>query len=140
MALPTALYTRDMTAHYSAPSNPYQKANGKWTFDVYPKGVPTEFGEFSDLASARADLDKTTELFVNFGETYAFLDGIKLPLIVNQADLAKVLEVVRTTDANDISLRESKNLQHLPSEQLLEALRILKARGEISSGELFGRD
>jgi len=61
------------------------------------------------------------------------LSGIKLPLIVKSCDIAKVLEAVRTTDANDISLREAKELQHLSSEQLQEALQILKARGDITS-------
>ena len=129
-----------MTIHFSAPSNPYQKSNGRWTFDVYPNGVPTEFAEYPDLKSARADMEKTTALYCSNSDSYQFLSGIKLPLTVKPCDIAMVLEVVRKTDANDISLREAKELQHLSNEQLREALRILKARGDISSGELFGRD
>jgi len=129
-----------MTAHFSAPSNPYQKSNGKWTFDVYPNGVPTEFAEYPDLGSARADMDKTTTLYCSNSDSYEFLSGIKLPLIVMPRDIEQVLEIVRNTEASDISLRQAKELQHLSSEQLREALRILEARGDIRSSELYGRD
>jgi len=122
-----------MTIHYSEPSKPYMKVNGAWTFDVYPNGVPTAFAEYPDHKSAEEDMDKTTTLYCGHSDSYEFLSGIKLPLIVKSCDIAKVLEAVRTTDANDISLREAKELQHLSSEQLQEALQILKARGDITS-------
>ena len=38
---------------YSAPTNPFLKTNGKWAVDHFPKGVPTEHGEYPDQQTAQ---------------------------------------------------------------------------------------
>jgi len=36
------------------PTTPFYKEKGKWSFYVFPRGVPEEAGEYQDEATAKA--------------------------------------------------------------------------------------
>ncbi len=52
------------------PSLPFQKANGKWTFYAYPKGVQEEAGEYSDKETAEQASIKVWRIWKANGFTY----------------------------------------------------------------------
>lgn len=64
---------------YPCPTNPYLKANGRWTFAVFPRGIRMEFAEYGDEASALADARVTMRRWESDG-VYSFLSGVSLPL------------------------------------------------------------
>lgn len=47
-----------------APNPPFQKANGKWTFYDYPKGVKIEAGEYETEDKAKAAFIKVHRIWV----------------------------------------------------------------------------
>ena len=68
-----------MNTRYSGPSSAYLKPNGTWSFDVFPHGIRTEFAEYPDEESARADAYVTMRRWQADG-SYSFLSTMKLPL------------------------------------------------------------
>lgn len=64
---------------YSAPTAPYRKPNGMWAFDVFPNGIRTEFAEYTDEDSVRADAEVMARRWEKDG-SYSFVSAIDLPL------------------------------------------------------------
>ena len=64
---------------FSAPSNPYRKANGMWAFDFFPDGVRTEFAQYPDEKSAQADAQVMSKRWA-MDASYSFVSGIEFPL------------------------------------------------------------
>lgn len=50
-----------------APDPPFQKANGKWTFYDYPKGVQTEAGVYETEDEAKAAFIKVHRIWIANG-------------------------------------------------------------------------
>jgi hypothetical protein len=60
-------------------------------------------------------------------------------MAITEDDIAKVLRLVHAHSTVE-QLRETGDLQNLSTAQIHEALNILVERGQVKSGELFGRN
>ena len=58
------------TDRHPAPSPTIRKANGEWTFYVFPEGRQQEAGQFETEAAARDARFKTLLLWGSNGEKY----------------------------------------------------------------------
>jgi len=50
-----------------------------WAFDVFPNGIQTEFAEYADENSVRADAEVMVRRWETDG-SYSFVSAIDLPL------------------------------------------------------------
>jgi hypothetical protein len=57
----------------------------------------------------------------------------------NEKTVAKILELLREHPTFE-ALKETEALKHVPSADIDAALRTLQSRGQVTAGELFGRD
>jgi len=62
---------------YSAPTNPFPKANGKWAVDHFPKGIRTEFGEYPDRERAQQAYQTVTSRWETNDPIYIVPSGIE---------------------------------------------------------------
>jgi len=53
-----------------APTAPFLKGSGKWSYYVYPQGAPEEGGEFLDENSAKQSFIKMYRLWEANGQSY----------------------------------------------------------------------
>jgi hypothetical protein len=53
-----------------APTAPFLKDNGKWSYYVYPKGSAEEGGEFLDMNSAKQSFITMYRLWAVNGQSY----------------------------------------------------------------------
>ena len=53
-----------------APGEAFKKDNGKWTFYVYPRGIPREAGDWDDEESAKTESANMLQLWENNGRSY----------------------------------------------------------------------
>jgi hypothetical protein len=63
------------TDKHSAPSPPIKKANGKWTFYVFPEGQEREAGQFESESAAKDARFKALLRWGSSGQRYDSADS-----------------------------------------------------------------